>query len=182
MEFEPTHISEVVQIKPKVFGDSRGYFLESFRRDLFTAHIGEIDFMQDNESKSGYGVLRGLHYQLPPYAQAKLVRVITGRVLDVAVDIRRSSPTFGQLVALELSEEDKSQLFIPKGFAHGFVVLSDEATVSYKVDAPYAPEYERGIFYADPELDIDWTFPDSQILLSDKDRSLPYLKEAEMFA
>jgi dTDP-4-dehydrorhamnose 3,5-epimerase len=182
MEFEQTHIPEVVKIKPKVFGDSRGYFLESFRRDLFTSHIGEIDFMQDNESKSSYGVLRGLHYQLPPYAQAKLVQVISGRVLDVAVDIRKDSPTYGQYVSAELSEENKHQLFIPKGFAHGFVVLSEEAIVSYKVDAPYAPEYERGIFCADPDLGIDWSLPYPQIILSDKDRSMPYLKEAEMFA
>lgn len=181
MEFVPTHIPDVVHIKPRVFGDSRGYFLESFRRDLFASHIGEIDFMQDNESKSGYGVLRGLHYQLPPYAQSKLVRVVIGRVLDVAVDIRKSSPTFGQHVAIELSDEDKSQVFIPQGFAHGFIVLSKEAIVSYKVDAPYAPKHERGIIYADPDLSIDWSLPGSEIILSDKDRSLPFLQEAELF-
>ena len=182
MEFLPTDIPEVVLIKPKVFGDSRGYFMESFRRDLFVKHIGDNDFFQDNESKSTYGVLRGLHYQLPPYAQAKLVRVISGRVLDVAVDIRRSSPTFQEVVAVELSEVNKSQLFIPKGFAHGFVVLSNEAILSYKVDSSYAPEYERGIFYADPALGINWMLPERQIILSDKDSSLPYLKEAEVFA
>jgi dTDP-4-dehydrorhamnose 3,5-epimerase len=169
MQFIPTHIPDVVLIKPKVFGDSRGYFMESFRRDLFAEHIGEIDFIQDNESKSTYGVLRGLHYQLQPYAQSKLVRVVTGRVLDVAVDIRKNSPTFGRHVTAELSEENKYQLFIPQGFAHGFVVLSDEAIVSYKVDASYAPDHERGIYYADPDLGIDWGLPESEIRLSEKD-------------
>jgi len=175
MKFIPTHIPDVVLIKPKVFGDSRGYFMESFRRDLFAEHIGEIDFIQDNESKSTYGVLRGLHYQLPPYAQSKLVRVITGRVLDVAVDIRQNSPTFGRHVTAELTEENKHQLFIPKGFAHGFAVLSKEAVFSYKVDAPYAPDHERGIYYADPELGIDWGLPQAEIRLSEKDRKSPLM-------
>jgi len=181
MEFIKTQTPDVVLIKPKVFGDSRGYFMESFRQDLFVQHIGEIDFIQDNESKSTYGVLRGLHYQLPPYAQAKLVRIITGRVWDVAVDMRRNSPTFCRFVAAELSAENKHQLFIPKGFAHGFVVLSDEAIVSYKVDAPYAPRHERGIRYDDPDLCIDWQIPHSDMQLSEKDGALPLLKAGDVF-
>lgn len=180
MEFIKTKIPDVVLIKPKVFGDSRGYFIESFRKDLFTEHVGEVDFIQDNESKSSYGVLRGLHNQLPPYAQAKLVRVIIGQVLDVAVDIRKNSPTFGRHVKAELSEENKHQLFIPKGFAHGFVVLSDEAVVTYKVDAPYAPDHEGGIHYADPELGIDWILPASEIRISEKDQTLLFLKDASL--
>ncbi|MCF8095622.1 MAG: dTDP-4-dehydrorhamnose 3,5-epimerase [Desulfobacteraceae bacterium] len=175
MQFVPTDIPEVVLIKPKVFGDSRGYFMESFRNDLFAQHMGEVNFIQDNESKSAYGVLRGLHYQLPPYAQAKLVRAVTGRVLDVAVDIRENSPTFGRHVTAELSEENKHQLFIPAGFAHGFLVLSKEAVFSYKVDVPYAPDHEHGIYYADPDLGIDWGLPDSEIRLSAKDRKLPLM-------
>jgi dTDP-4-dehydrorhamnose 3,5-epimerase len=175
MQFIPTHIPDVVLIKPKVFGDSRGYFMESFRSDLFAQHVGEVNFIQDNESKSTYGVLRGLHYQLPPHAQAKLVRAVTGRVLDLAVDIRKNSPTFGRHVTAELSEENKHQLFIPKGFAHGFLVLSQEAVFSYKVDAPYAPDHERGIYYADPALGIDWGLPDGEIRLSEKDRKLPWM-------
>ena len=181
MEFIKTRIPDVFLIKPKVFGDSRGYFMESFRSDLFAEHMGKIDFIQDNESKSTYGVLRGLHYQLPPFAQAKLVRAVTGKVLDVAIDIRQHSPSFGRHVTAELSEENKHQLFIPKGFAHGFVVLSDEAIISYKVDALYAPEHDRGIYYADPYLEIDWTLPSSQIRLSEKDQSQPYLKNAQLF-
>lgn len=181
MEFIPTNIPEVILIKPKIFGDRRGYFIENFRKDLFTQHIFLTEFIQDNESKSSYGVLRGLHYQIPPWTQSKLVRVITGKVLDVVVDIRKSSSTFGQHVAIELSEENKHQLFIPKGFAHGFIVLSDEAIFAYKVDASYAPEYERGIFYADPELDIEWGIPEQKILLSNKDQKFPCLNEAEIF-
>jgi dTDP-4-dehydrorhamnose 3,5-epimerase len=179
MEFIKAEIPDVVLIKPKVFGDSRGYFMESFRSDLFTENIGEVEFIQDNESKSAYGVLRGLHYQLPPYAQAKLVRVITGRILDVAVDIRQTSPTYGRHVNVELSEDNKHQLYIPQGFAHGFVVLSDEAIVTYKVDTPYAPDHEAGIYYADPALGIDWGLPESAIRLSEKDGKWPGLGSRE---
>jgi dTDP-4-dehydrorhamnose 3,5-epimerase len=168
-------------IKPKVFGDGRGYFMESFRKDLFARHIGGIDFIQDNESKSSYGVLRGLHYQLPPCAQAKLVRVVTGRILDVAVDIRKDSPTYRQHASAELSEENNHQLFIPKGFAHGFVVLSAEAIVSYKVDALYAPEHERGVRFDDGTLRIDWKLEPASLVLSAKDNSLPLLQDAEVF-
>ena len=181
MEFIPTKIPEVVLIKPKVFSDSRGYFMVSFRRDLFAEYVGNIDFFQDNESKSSYGVLRGLHYQLSPYAQSKLVRVTTGKVLDVAVDIRRNSPTIGQYISAELSEENKHQLYIPKGFAHGFVVLSNEAIFTYKVDAPYAPDHEASINYADPELNIDWKIPAQDIQTSDRDRKVPFLKDATLF-
>jgi len=179
MEFIKTDIPEVILIKPRIFGDSRGYFLETFRHDLFAKHVGEIHFTQDNESKSGYGVLRGLHYQMPPYAQSKLVRAVTGRVLDVAVDIRPDSPTFGRHVSTELSEENKHQLFIPKGFAHGFIVLSRQAVFAYKVDAPYAPEHERGIRFDDPDLAVDWGVGAEDICVSDKDRGLDWLYGAK---
>ncbi|MGM0452726.1 MAG: dTDP-4-dehydrorhamnose 3,5-epimerase [Thermodesulfobacteriota bacterium] len=181
MQFEPTHIPDVVRIKPGVFSDARGYFMESFRRDLFRRHIGDIDFCQDNESSSGYGVIRGLHYQLPPYAQSKLVRAIVGRVLDVAVDLRSGSPTFGRHVATLLSEENKYQQFIPRGFAHGFAVLSSGAIFSYKVDAPYAPEYERSIRFDDLQINIDWQVPEQDRRLSERDRKAPCFGEAEIF-
>ncbi len=181
MKFIQTRLPEVVLIKPQVFGDSRGYLLESFRRDLFIQNLGNIEFVQDNESKSSLGVLRGLHYQLPPYAQSKLVRVVVGKTLDVAVDIRRNSPTFGQHVAVELSEENKQQLFIPQGFAHGFVVLSKEAVFAYKLDAFYAPDYARSINYADTELGIDWKLPNTDLILSDKDKQAPVLRHADIF-
>ncbi len=182
MRFIQTAIPEVVIIEPKVFTDERGYFMESFRKDLFEENIRKIDFVQDNESKSTKGVLRGLHYQLPPFAQSKLVRVITGKVLDVAVDIRKGSPTFGNYVAVELSEENRCQLFIPRGFAHGFLVLSDEAIFTYKVDNYYAPEYDRSIRFDDPAIAIDWNFPKEQIIISQKDKNAPFLKDAELFA
>ena len=157
MNFFPQSIPDVILIEPTVHGDSRGYFMESFRQDLLDDFLGyEVNFVQDNESKSAKGVLRGLHYQLPPYAQAKLVRVIEGRVLDVAVDIRQSSPTFGQYVSKELSSDNHHQLFIPRGFAHGFVVLSESAVFAYKVDNYYSPNDDRGIAFDDPEIDIDW--------------------------
>jgi len=181
MEFVQTNIAGIVLIKPKVFGDSRGYLMESFRHDLFSQYVGEINFIQENESKSTYGVLRGFHYQLPPYAQSKLVRVVTGRVLDVAVDIRKGSPTFGQHLAVELSAQNKHQLFISRGFAHGFAVLSKEAVFVYKMDAPYAPDHECGIFYADPALGANWGLPSADIRLSDKDKGLPLLKNAKLF-
>ena len=181
MKFIKTEISEVVIIEPKVFGDERGYFMESYRKDFFDKNVGEIEFIQDNESKSKKGVLRGLHYQLPPFAQSKLVRVIKGSVVDVAVDIRKTSPTFGKYVSVELSDENKRQLFIPRGFAHGFLVLSDEAIFTYKVDNYYAREYDRGIKFDDPDIGIDWNFPKEEILVSDKDKNAPFLKEAEVF-
>ena len=180
MKFAPQSIPEVVLIKPTVHGDNRGYFMESFRQDLFEEAIGyKVNFIQDNESKSTKGVLRGLHYQLPPYTQAKLVRVIKGNVLDVAVDIRKSSPTFGQHVAVELTATNKHQLFVPHGFAHGFVVQSDRATFAYKVDNYYAPEYDRGIAFDDKELSIDWQLPLELLQLSDKDKSHPALADAK---
>lgn len=156
MEYIKTDIDGIFIIKPKVFEDARGYFFEAFKSDEFKKHIGNIDFIQDNESKSSRGVLRGLHYQKGDYSQAKLVRVIKGRVLDVAVDLRKSSKTFGKHVMVELSDENKAQFFIPRGFAHGFLVLSDEAVFTYKVDNIYAPEHEASIKYNDAELGIEW--------------------------
>ena len=176
MKFIPQSIPDVVLIEPTVHGDNRGYFLETFRQDLFEEAIGgKINFIQDNESKSAKGVLRGLHYQLPPYTQAKLVRVIKGSVLDVAIDIRRSSPTFGQYVSVELTAENKHQLFVPHGFAHGFVVLSDNATFAYKVDNYYAPEHDKGIAFDDKDLAIDWQLPLEALQLSDTDKTHPTL-------
>ena len=182
MNFIRTRIPDVVIVEPVVHGDARGYFVETYRKDKLEAFLGyTIDFCQDNESKSKKGVLRGLHYQLPPYAQTKLVRVITGSVLDVAVDIRKGSPTFGQYVAVELTEENKRQLLVPRGFAHGFVVLSDEATFAYKVDNYYAPTHDRGIAFDDPAIGIDWRLDPASLQLSDKDRAQPLLKDAELF-
>lgn len=182
MQFIPTSIPDAVIIEPKVWADSRGYFFESYRHDLFQQHMGNIDWVQDNESYSTYGTLRGLHYQLAPHAQSKLVRVIQGKVLDVAVDIRQSSPTFGQYVAVELSSDNKRQLFIPRGFAHGFVVLSETAVFAYKVDNYYHKECDRGIVFNDPDLAIDWQIDLAQVQLSDKDGTQPLLTEAEVFA
>jgi len=185
MKFVRQSIKDVVMIQPEVFGDNRGYFVETFRQDLFDQFMGQsINFIQDNESKSSKGVLRGLHYQLPPYAQAKLVRVIEGRVLDVAVDIRRNSLTFAQYVAVELSDENRCQLFIPHGFAHGFVVLSEQATFAYKVDNYYQPKYDRGIAFNDPELAINWQIAESELSLSTKDLAQPTLADLreELFA
>ena len=167
-------------IEPTIHGDDRGYFMESFRQDLFEEAAGyQVNFIQDNESKSTKGVLRGLHYQLPPHTQAKLVRVIEGSVLDVAVDIRKSSPTFGQHVAVELTAENKHQLFVPHGFAHGFIVLSDSATFAYKTDNYYAPEHDRGIAFNDKDLAIDWQLPLNSLQLSDKDKVHPTLANAK---
>jgi len=178
MLFIPQSIPDVFVIEPKVHGDHRGYFFETFRQDNFEAAIGyKVDFVQDNESKSTKGVLRGLHFQLPPYAQSKLVRVIEGSVLDVAVDIRKGSSTFGQYVAIQLSGDNKKQLFVPRGFAHGFVVLTDTATFAYKVDNYYSPECDRGLAFDDKELNIDWVLPAENLSLSDKDSKQPPLSE-----
>jgi len=175
-------LNGVVLFEPKVFGDDRGYFSEIFRQDEFEEAIGhKVDFIQDNESKSSFGVLRGLHYQLPPYSQSKLVRVIEGSVIDVAVDIRKGSPTFGQYVAVSLSAENKHQLFIPRGFAHGFLVTSSTAIFAYKVDNYYAPEYDRGVVYNDPSIGIDWGIDLEKLLLSQKDKNQPFLQEADLF-
>ncbi len=170
MNIIETAIPGVVILEPRVFGDSRGYFMESFSRKIFIEQVCKTEFIQDNESKSTYGVVRGLHYQKTPYAQSKLVRVVKGRVLDVAVDIRRGSSTFGKHVAVELTEDNHLQLFIPRGFAHGFAVLSDEAIFQYKCDNYYAPESEGGIAWNDPALGINWGLPDEHVLVSDKDR------------
>ncbi|MDR1681166.1 MAG: dTDP-4-dehydrorhamnose 3,5-epimerase [Prevotellaceae bacterium] len=177
MEFQETAIKGVWIITPKVFADARGYFFESFREDAFEAHVGAVRFVQDNESQSSYGVLRGLHYQLPPYAQSKLVRVIRGAVWDVAVDIRRGSPTFGQYVGVELTADNRRQLFVPRGLAHGFVVLSETAVFAYKVDNYYAPQAERGIRFDDPTIGIDWPVATEKIILSERDRSSEFLYE-----
>lgn len=174
-----THIPGVVIIEPRVFGDARGYFLESWSQRDFDAAVRPVHFVQDNESKSRYGVVRGLHYQMGVYSQSKLVRVVSGRVLDVAVDIRRGSPWFGQHVACELSGENHRQFFIPKGFAHGFAVLSEEAVFQYKCDAPYAPEAEGAIAWNDPALGIDWGLPEADILLSEKDRHHAVLADVQ---
>ncbi|MCX6052185.1 MAG: dTDP-4-dehydrorhamnose 3,5-epimerase [Campylobacterales bacterium] len=178
MNFVRTEIRDVIIIEPKVHGDARGYFVETFRADKLEAFLGyKINFTQDNESKSSRGVLRGLHYQLPPDAQTKLVRVIQGRVLDVAVDIRKGSPTFGRHVAVELSSENKRQLLVPRGFAHGFVVLEDDTVFAYKVDNYYSPENDRGIAFDDMALGIDWLIPHAELNLSAKDKVQPKLHE-----
>ncbi|MDR1005515.1 MAG: dTDP-4-dehydrorhamnose 3,5-epimerase [Bacteroidales bacterium] len=180
MNFIKTDIDGVYIIEPKVFEDERGYFFESFRHDEFQKHIGEVNFIQDNESRSSYGVLRGLHYQKLPFAQAKLVRVVHGRVLDVAVDIRKDSPTFGQHVAVELSHQNKLQFYIPRGFAHGFAVLSEDGAIfQYKCDNYYAQQSEAGIAWNDADIDIEWRLPDAAIILSDKDKINPFLREIE---
>lgn len=173
-----TEIPEVVIIEPKVFGDNRGYFFESFSERDFAAQVREVKFVQDNESKSCYGVLRGLHFQKPPHAQSKLVRVVKGCVLDVAVDIRKGSPTFGKYVAVELSEDNHRQFFVPRGFAHGFAVLSEEAVFQYKCDNYYAPQSEGAVAWDDPDLAIDWKVPSDKVILSEKDRNHPMLKDA----
>ena len=178
MTFTRTAIPDVVIIEPKVHGDSRGYFVETFVSNKLEEFLGyQINFCQDNESKSSKGVLRGLHYQLPPHAQTKLVRVIYGRVLDVAVDIRKNSPTFGKYVAVELSGENKKQLLIPRGFAHGFVVLEDDTVFAYKVDNYYSPECDRGIAFDDESLNIDWILKKEELKLSEKDTKQPKLNE-----
>lgn len=173
MEIQKFDIEGLLLIKPKVFGDERGYFFESFNKKGFEEAVGEtVDFIQDNESKSSYGVLRGLHFQRPPFNQAKLVRVIEGEVLDVAVDLRANSPTFGQSQSVILSAENKHQFFVPRGFAHGFVVLSETAIFAYKVDNDYAPTHDDGIIYNDENLAIDWKIDEKNIQLSGKDKKL----------
>ena len=182
MQFTRLAIPEVILCEPQVFGDDRGYFSETFRQDKLDEFLGfKINFCQDNESKSSFGVLRGLHYQLAPFAQTKLVRVIKGKVLDVAVDIRKGSPSFGQHVAVELTEENKNQLLVPRGFAHGFVVLSEEAIFAYKVDNYYSPKCDRGMAFDDPALGIDWEIAKPKLQLSPKDTNQPLFKDAEIF-
>lgn len=178
MEVIKTAIEGVLIIEPRIFGDSRGYFFESFNAKEFAEKTGlQVNFVQDNESMSHYGVLRGLHFQKPPFTQSKLVRVVKGRVLDVAVDIRKGSPTFGKHVAVELSEDNHRQFFIGKGFAHGFSVLSDEVVFQYKCDAYYAPQSEGAIAWNDPDLAINWQIPADKVRLSEKDSHHPFLRE-----
>lgn len=173
MEIQKFDIEGLLLIQPKIFSDDRGYFFESFNKRQFNSILGyEVNFIQDNESKSSKGVLRGLHFQKPPFSQSKLVRVVAGEVLDVVVDLRQSSPTFGKHQSIRLSSVNKYQFFIPRGFAHGFIVLSDEVIFTYKVDNYYAPSYDSGIIYNDLELEIDWQLPFEQILLSEKDSKL----------
>ena len=180
MQFTRTKIEDVIIIEPKVHGDDRGYFVETFRADKLEELLGyKLNFGQDNESKCSKGVLRGLHYQLPPHAQTKLVRVIQGRVLDVAVDIRKNSATFGKYVAVELSAENKKQMLVPRGFAHGFVVLEDDTIFAYKVDNYYSPECDRGIAFDDESLNIDWILEKEELKLSDKDTKQPKLNETK---
>lgn len=179
MKVVKTDIEGVLIIEPDVFGDCRGYFMESFSQRKFSEQVADVTFVQDNESKSSYGVVRGLHFQKPPHTQSKLVRVVSGRVLDVAVDIRKGSPTFGKHVAVELSGDNHRQIFIPKGFAHGFAVLSGEAVFQYKCDAFYAPDSEGAIAWNDPEIGVDWRIPEDKVMLSAKDRNHSLLKDAE---
>ena len=178
MKIIETEIQGLFIIEPDVYGDSRGYFFESFNKKRFEEQTGiNVDFVQDNESRSTYGVVRGLHFQKPPHVQAKLVRVVSGRVLDVAVDLREGSPTYGRHVAVELSGENHRQVFIPKGFAHGFSVLSEEAVFQYKCDDYYAPETEGAVAWDDPDIAIDWRIPADDMILSEKDKKNPRLSE-----
>src|SRR5574344_1508616 len=181
MDYQKTGIEGVYVIQPRVLEDARGYFMEAWKEAEFNKQVGPVDFIQDNESRSSYGVLRGLHYQKGEFSQAKLVRVIKGKVLDVAVDIRKSSPTFGKHVMVELSEDNKRQFFIPRGFAHGFLVLSKEAIFTYKVDNIYAPQYEASIRFNDPALDIQWPISESDVLTSEKDLQGKDFKDADYF-
>jgi len=177
MEIVKTFIRDLIIIKPKVFQDERGYFMESFKENFFKENFPHIKFIQDNESKSNYGVLRGLHFQKPPFEQTKLVRVISGKVLDIAVDLRAGSSTFGKYLSIELNDENKLQLLIPKGFAHGFVVLSDTAVFNYKVDNLYNSASDSGIAYNDNDLNIQWPIYEKDLLISEKDSSLQTLRE-----
>ena len=177
MRIIKTKIKDLIILEPEIFGDSRGYFIESYNQKKFEDIVGKVLFVQDNESKSTKGVLRGLHFQKPPFDQAKLVRCISGKVLDVAVDLRIRSKTYGQHIVVELSCENKRQLFVPRGFAHGFLVLSENAIFSYKVDNVYAPDYDSGIRWNDSKLNIKWGIDDSDILVSDKDSILPFFSD-----
>lgn len=178
MKIKETHIKGLLVIEPDVFGDARGYFMESFSERKFAAHTGiDVKFVQDNESRSSYGVVRGLHFQRAPHAQAKLVRVVSGRALDVAVDLREGSETYGKHFSIELSGENHLQVFIPKGFAHGFAALSEEVVFQYKCDEYYAPDSEAAIIWNDPDLNIDWRLPAEDVLVSDKDKNHPKLKD-----
>lgn len=179
MKVTKTKFPGLVIIEPKIFEDSRGYFFESFNKKMFNELVEETEFVQDNQSKSAYGTIRGLHYQLEPYAQAKLIRVLQGKILDVVVDLREKSPTYGEHFGIELSCENKKQLFISKGFAHGFSVLSETAIVLYKTDQFYNPGSERGINYNDPYLNIDWKIDNQQAIVSAKDKVLPWFQDAE---
>ena len=179
MNFIKTDIEGVVIIEPKVFGDARGYFFESFSQREFEEKLGKVNFVQDNESKSCYGVVRGLHFQAPPFAQAKLVRCVRGRVLDVAVDIRKGSPTYGKHVACELSEDNHRMFYIPRGFAHGFSVLSETAIFQYKCDNYYAPQSEGALQWDDKDLNINWLIPENHVILSEKDKHHPLFKDFE---
>ena len=180
MEIIKTEIEGVVIIEPRIFKDARGYFFESFSEREFSEKVADVHFVQDNESRSCYGVIRGLHFQKPPYTQAKLLRVVRGAVLDVAVDLRKGSPTFGKYVAVELTEENHRQLYIPRGFAHGFSVLSEDVVLQYKCDNYYAPQSEGAIAWDDPELGIDWRIPKEKAILSEKDSRHPRLKDADI--
>ena len=181
MKYIQTEIAGLWIIEPKVLSDSRGYFMESFKQEVFNQNVGKVDFIQENESGSSRGVLRGLHYQLAPYSQAKLVRVNEGTVLDVAVDLRKGSPTFGKYMAVELSGQNKRQFYIPQGFAHGFHVLSERAVFTYKVDNPYMPSHERSLRFDDPQIGIDWQITDPEnVILSEKDKNAPLLAEADI--
>ncbi len=179
MNIITTEIEDVIVIEPRIFHDGRGYFFEAYNQKEFEEKVGNVIFVQDNESKSCYGVIRGLHFQKGSHSQSKLVRVVKGKVLDVAVDIRKGSKTFGKHVAVELSEENHRQLFIPKGFAHGFSVLSDEVVFQYKCDNFYCPESEGAIAWDDPDLGIDWKIPENRIILSEKDRRHPRLRDCQ---
>lgn len=181
MRYIKTKLDGVVLIEPRVIKDNRGYFFERFRQDEFEANVSKTTFVQDNESKSSYGVLRGLHFQKPPYTQAKLLQVVRGKVWDVAVDIRKYSPTFGQYVGVELSASNHLQMFIPRGFAHGFVVLSKEVVFQYKCDSYYNPMSEGAVAWNDPDLAIDWKIPLKDIILSEKDKKHPLLKDSWVF-
>lgn len=182
MKHTTTAIPEILVFEPRVFGDERGYFFESFRQDIFEKHAGRVTFVQDNESFSEYGIVRGLHYQKPPLAQGKLVRVVKGKVLDVAVDIREGSPTFGAHVSRMLSDENKQMMWIPRGFAHGFVVLSEQAIFSYKCDNYYSSDHDAGILWNDPDIRIDWGIAEEQVQVSEKDANQPFFKDAYHFS